>query len=207
MHAASAALNRFADGLGRHGGWFKVGLLALWVVLTFGLSFYARDITWVVAGWPVNFWFAAQGSVLVFIAIISFFAWRMNRRGLDTDQAPDPRIYAAYKRGLHRKFGTYVLCLLCFMGLLALTERWGLSKAWVGGGPKGLYRRRRRSHQGRRLSGRPVAARWQSPSPGSAKWTQCPGRTAIAQSPGGRWGPGRKCPRTCPGACRPRWPW
>jgi cation/acetate symporter len=110
-------------------GW----LLLLWFAVSFGVVFFARDITWVVAGWPVNFWFAAQGSVLVFIFIIALFAWRMNRRHADTDQGPDPLVYAAYKRGLHRKFGTYVLCLLCFMGVLALAERWGLSKAWVGG--------------------------------------------------------------------------
>lgn len=110
-------------------GW----LLLLWFAVSFGLVFFARDITWVVAGWPVNFWFAAQGSVLVFIAIIAVFAWRMNRRGTDTDTGPDPLVYAAYKRGLHRRFGSYVLCLLCFMAVLALAERWGLSKGWVAG--------------------------------------------------------------------------
>ena len=45
------------------------GLLALWFVASFGVVFFARDLQFVVAGWPVGFWFAAQGSVLVFIGI------------------------------------------------------------------------------------------------------------------------------------------
>ena len=32
-----------------------------------------------VAGWPFNYWMAAQGAVLVFIAILAFYAWAMNR--------------------------------------------------------------------------------------------------------------------------------
>jgi cation/acetate symporter len=129
--AATAPAQRFwpQARLSRLHGW----LLLAWFAFSFGVTFFARDITWVVAGWPVNFWFAAQGSVLVFIAIIALFAWRMNRAGIDTDTPPNAQVYAAYRRGLHRRFAGYVLCLLCFMALLALAERWGLSKAWVGG--------------------------------------------------------------------------
>jgi cation/acetate symporter len=32
-----------------------------------------------VNGWPLYFWMAAQGSVLVFIAIVAVYAWLMNR--------------------------------------------------------------------------------------------------------------------------------
>ena len=55
-------------------------LLSLWFAASFGVVFFARDLDRVVAGWPVGFWFSAQGSVLVFIGIIVFFAWRQNRR-------------------------------------------------------------------------------------------------------------------------------
>lgn len=108
------------------------GLLALWFAASFGVVFFARDLQAVVAGWPVGFWFAAQGSVLVFIAIVVAFAWISNRR-----DGPQPgfdyRAYALSKRRLHRRFGLYVVCLLVFLLGLALAERWGLSKAWVAG--------------------------------------------------------------------------
>lgn len=30
-------------------------------------------------GYPLGFWFAQQGSIYVFVAIIFFYAWKMNR--------------------------------------------------------------------------------------------------------------------------------
>nr|WP_295782556.1 VC_2705 family sodium/solute symporter [Rhodoferax sp.] len=108
------------------------GLLALWFVASFGVVFFARDLQGVVANWPVGYWFAAQGSVLVFIAIVVVFAWAANRR-----EGPEPGFdaaaYASYKRTLHRRFGIYVVCLLLFLLALAIAERAGLSKVWVAG--------------------------------------------------------------------------
>lgn len=108
------------------------GLLALWFLASFGLVFFARDLQWVVAGWPIDYWFAAQGAVVVFIAIVVIFAWAANRR-----EAPesdfDPRAFAVYKGRLHRRFAWYVACLLMFLLVLALAEHWGLPKVWVAG--------------------------------------------------------------------------
>lgn len=108
------------------------GLLALWFAVSFGVVFFAQDLQIVVAGWPIGFWFAAQGSVLVFIAIVVVFAWVSNRR--DTSESGfDQRAYRLSKNRLHRRFFVYVGCLLLFLLGLALAERWGLSKAWVAG--------------------------------------------------------------------------
>ncbi len=108
------------------------GLLALWFVVSFGVVFFARDLQGVVAGWPVGFWFAAQGSVLVFIGIVVVFAWRANRR--EVGQAgPERLAYAAYKSLLHRRFALYVLSLVVFLLVLAVAEQGGLSKVWVAG--------------------------------------------------------------------------
>lgn len=108
------------------------GLLALWFAASFGVVFFARDLQMLVGGWPVGFWFAAQGSVLVFLVIVVVFAWVANRREGATPSF-DQRAYAVNKRRLHRRFGLYVVCLLLFLMGLALAERWGLSKAWVAG--------------------------------------------------------------------------
>lgn len=113
-------------------GALHAGLLALWFAVSFGVVFFAHDLQFVVANWPVGFWFAAQGSVVVFIAIVFLFAWLANRR-----EGPEPgfdaRAYALYKRKLHRRFALYVAGLLAFLLLLAVAERWGMSKVWVAG--------------------------------------------------------------------------
>jgi hypothetical protein len=43
----------------------------------------------------------------------------------------------------------------------------------------------------------PAPSRSRRPSPGSARSTRCPRRPARPRSRGGRWGPGRRCRRTC----------
>lgn len=120
-------------------GWFAarskslhLGLLSLWFILSFGVVFFANDLRFEVFGWPVGFWFAAQGSMLMFVLIVGFFAWRTNR----SEHAPtgiDPGDYRRYNLRIHRRFGIYVAGLLIFLALLALAEHWGLSKAWVAG--------------------------------------------------------------------------
>lgn len=108
------------------------GLLALWFVASFGVVFFARDLQWVVASWPVGFWFAAQGSVLVFIAIVVVFAWLANRRDGE-DSGVDALAYVRYKNVLHRRFAWYVASLVAFLLALAFAEQLGLSKVWVSG--------------------------------------------------------------------------
>ena len=114
-----------AGGFRLH-GW----LLAIWFAASFGVVFFARDLQVIVAGWPLGYWFAAQGSVFIFIAVVAVFAWLANRRDAETTTAD--AAYAAYKYRLHRRFAVYVVFLLLFLVALALAERWGLKKAWVG---------------------------------------------------------------------------
>ena len=54
-------------------------LLGVWLLASFGPSFFARELTFDVLGSPFYFWMAAQGSVLVFIAIVAIYAVLMNR--------------------------------------------------------------------------------------------------------------------------------
>ncbi|WP_326539264.1 VC_2705 family sodium/solute symporter [Pseudorhodoferax sp.] len=96
-------------------------LLSLWVVLSFGPAWFARDLDVTVAGWPLNYWLCAQGSVLGFIAIVAVYA---RRGGGDPPSVTDGR--------LHRIFGLYVLCLLLFLAGMAMAERAGLPRSWIG---------------------------------------------------------------------------
>lgn len=54
-------------------------LLGLWFVVTFVVSFFARELSFTFFGWPFSFWMAAQGSLLVYGAIIWFYAHYMAR--------------------------------------------------------------------------------------------------------------------------------
>jgi putative solute:sodium symporter small subunit len=65
----------------------KGSLLAVWFVVSFGCCFFARDLAWSVAGWPVNYWIASQGAVLVFIAILALYAGVRNR--MDEPSEPE----------------------------------------------------------------------------------------------------------------------
>jgi putative solute:sodium symporter small subunit len=54
-------------------------LLALWCLVTFVVAFFARDLNFVWADRPFGFWMAAQGAVLVFLAITWVYAIVVNR--------------------------------------------------------------------------------------------------------------------------------
>lgn len=71
--------------------WVRASLLLLWAFTSLGVAFFARDLNQVVAGWPLNFWLAAQGAVLVFMGIVVFYAWWMNRAEARAASAPGPR--------------------------------------------------------------------------------------------------------------------
>ena len=50
--------------------WLRAALLLLWAAASFGVAFFARDLNQVVAGWPLNYWWLAQGGVLLFIGVV-----------------------------------------------------------------------------------------------------------------------------------------
>ncbi len=54
-------------------------LLAIWFFVTFVIGYFARDLTFGFFGWPFSFWVAAQGALIVYVILIGFYAWYMNR--------------------------------------------------------------------------------------------------------------------------------
>lgn len=53
-------------------------LLLTWFVVSFAVIFFARELSgFTLFGWPVSFYMAAQGTVLIYVAIIAVYAWRM----------------------------------------------------------------------------------------------------------------------------------
>ncbi|QDL54206.1 VC_2705 family sodium/solute symporter [Rhodoferax aquaticus] len=105
-------------------------LLGVWFAVSFGTAFFARDLQFLVAGWPFAFWMTAQGAVLVFVGIVVAFAWVANRRDT-TPLGFDLVTYTHSKQKLHRRFVAYVAGLLIFLLALAFAERLGLARHWI----------------------------------------------------------------------------
>lgn len=56
-----------------------LALLLLWWLVSFVLTYFARELDFEFLGWPFSFWVAAQGSLVVFGLIIAVYAWAMDR--------------------------------------------------------------------------------------------------------------------------------
>ena len=64
-------------------------LLAVWFFVSFGLTFYARDLSFTFFGWPFSFWMAAQGALIIYLIIIGFYAHCMNKLDHECGVAED----------------------------------------------------------------------------------------------------------------------
>ncbi|WP_375253974.1 DUF4212 domain-containing protein [Yoonia sp.] len=55
--------------------------LIIWALVSFGFGILLRPMLSGIAvgGTDLGFWFAQQGSIIVFLALIFFYAWRMNK--------------------------------------------------------------------------------------------------------------------------------
>jgi putative solute:sodium symporter small subunit len=57
-------------------GW----LLAIWFGMTFCIIFFARELSgYTMFGWPLSFYMAAQGVVIIYLVLIAFYAWSMRQ--------------------------------------------------------------------------------------------------------------------------------
>ena len=96
--ALPAPLNRPRPAAVRR---LRLGMLLLWLAASFGAAFFARELqAFTVAGWPLHFWWGAQGSLMAAFLIVAAYAWAMERRpalpeapedGEDAENAPPPQ--------------------------------------------------------------------------------------------------------------------
>jgi putative solute:sodium symporter small subunit len=55
-------------------------LMAIWFVATFVVAWYARELNSIsFLGFPLGFYMAAQGSLIIYVIIIWYYARYMNR--------------------------------------------------------------------------------------------------------------------------------
>ena len=59
-------------------------LLAIWFVVTYVMAWYARPLTEInFFGWPLSFYMAAQGSLIIYVVLIYIYAKRMRKLDLE----------------------------------------------------------------------------------------------------------------------------
>ncbi|MCI2395142.1 DUF4212 domain-containing protein [Aliiroseovarius sediminis] len=63
--------------------------LVIWAIVSFGFGILLRPLLSGIAvgGSDLGFWFAQQGSIIVFLILIFNYAWRMNK--LDREHGVD----------------------------------------------------------------------------------------------------------------------
>lgn len=72
------------EAKGAHEGYWKKNLrlifvlLAIWALVSYGFAILF-PMTFPVGKLPAGFWWAQQGSIFVFVALIFVYAWRMDR--------------------------------------------------------------------------------------------------------------------------------
>ncbi len=56
-------------------------LLSVWVAVSFGLSLLLAPWlnTWRIGRLPLGFWWAQQGSIIVFVLLVFIYAWQLDR--------------------------------------------------------------------------------------------------------------------------------
>lgn len=64
-------------------------LLGIWFFVTFVIGFFARSLSFSFFGWPFPFYMGAQGSLIIYIVIIWYYAKRMNQ--LDNEYGVEER--------------------------------------------------------------------------------------------------------------------
>lgn len=59
-------------------------LLLIWFIVTFVEAWYARELNaFTFFGFPLGFYMSAQGSLVIYVAIIGYYAWYMRKLDLE----------------------------------------------------------------------------------------------------------------------------
>lgn len=54
-------------------------LSVVWFFVTFVMSYYARELSFNFFGWPFSYWMGAQGSLIVYVVLIWYYARTLNK--------------------------------------------------------------------------------------------------------------------------------
>ena len=54
-------------------------LMVIWFVVTYVIGYYARSLDFNFFGWPFAFYMGSQGSLVIYVLIIWYYAHYMNK--------------------------------------------------------------------------------------------------------------------------------
>lgn len=79
--ADNGADNGVAGAYWRENIRLLISLMVIWFVVSFGAGILFRPFLdqFHLGGFPLGFWFAQQGAVYFFMALIFFYAWKMKK--------------------------------------------------------------------------------------------------------------------------------
>lgn len=61
-------------------------LLVIWFIVTFVIGWYARELSSItILGFPFPFYMGAQGSLIIYVLIILYYAMYMNKLDIEYD--------------------------------------------------------------------------------------------------------------------------
>ena len=65
-------------------------MLIIWLIFGYGIHYFVKQLNEIViAGFPLGFYMAAQGSLIVFVLMLFFFASRQDAIDRDSGMAED----------------------------------------------------------------------------------------------------------------------
>lgn len=61
--------------------------MVIWFLVSYGAGIIFADAlnSIQIAGFPLGFWFSQQGSIVVFLLLIVYYTWRMNKLDREYD--------------------------------------------------------------------------------------------------------------------------
>ncbi|HEX8978542.1 MAG TPA: DUF4212 domain-containing protein [Parasulfuritortus sp.] len=60
--------------------WLTLVLLGVWGLVTFAPAWWAQGLNrYSLFGWPIAYYMGAQGTLLVYLAIVGIYVWTMER--------------------------------------------------------------------------------------------------------------------------------
>jgi putative solute:sodium symporter small subunit len=62
-------------------------LLLIWFLVSFGVPYFARELSGSMLGWPFSFWVGAEGALLIYLVLVWSYAWLMHRVDVEHDLA------------------------------------------------------------------------------------------------------------------------
>ena len=65
-------------------------LLAIWFAATFVVSWFARELqSFTVLGFPLPFYMGAQGALVIYVILVAYYSYRMDKLDQEYDLAEE----------------------------------------------------------------------------------------------------------------------